>query len=310
MRFLIVGAGALGGYYGGMLLKGGADVTFLVRPRRAAQLAERGLTIKEADNTFTTSVRTVQAGALGGPYDVVFLACKAYDLDGAITDFAPALVADGAVLPVLNGINHLAVLTDRLGAGRVLGGVAWFSAVLTADGEIAIPGAGTTGRISFGELTGERSPRCERIDAALRAGGIPSTVLDDVIAEMWAKFCGLASAAAISTLTRGKTGEVAAAPAGAGFVDATLDECARVTTAEGYPPPAAVLDMYRRAYSRIGTAIAPSILLDVENGRPTEGEHIIDDLVRRVDRLGVQVPILRAALCNLQVYEARHSARV
>src|SRR6516165_4020084 len=65
MRFLIVGAGALGGYYGGMLLKGGADVTFLVRPRRAAQLAERGLTIKEADNTFTTSVRTVQAGALG-----------------------------------------------------------------------------------------------------------------------------------------------------------------------------------------------------------------------------------------------------
>src|SRR6266496_3519150 len=118
MRFLIIGAGALGGYYGGMLLKGGADVTFLVRPRRAAQLAERGLTIKSPEGGFATAVRIVQSGAVGGPYDVVFLACKAYDLDGAIDDFAPVLAADGVVLPVLNGINHIAVLSNRLGAGR------------------------------------------------------------------------------------------------------------------------------------------------------------------------------------------------
>ena len=91
MRFLIIGAGALGGYYGGMLLKGGADVTFLVRPRRAAQLAERGLVIKSADGEFVTGVRTVQAGEIGGPNDVVFLTCKAYDLDRAIDIFCRPL---------------------------------------------------------------------------------------------------------------------------------------------------------------------------------------------------------------------------
>src|SRR5205085_9810413 len=104
MRFLIIGAGALGGYYGGMLLKGGADVTFLVRPRRAAQLADRGLVLKSADEEFVTRVRTVQAGDIGGPYDVVVPTCKGYDRDTALDGFLPALAPDGAVLAVLKGV--------------------------------------------------------------------------------------------------------------------------------------------------------------------------------------------------------------
>jgi len=309
VRFLIVGAGALGGYYGGMLLKGGADVTFLVRPARAAQLAERGLVIKRADDEFRTPVRTVTARSNQGPYDVVFITCKAYDLDVAIDDFAPALSRSGAVLPVLNGINHIARLTDRLGADRVLGGVTFFSVVRTPEGEIRVPGHGS-GRTSFGELTGERSARCETIHAAFTAGGLPSTASDRIVTEMWEKFSGFAAAAAIAVLTRARAGEVAAAPAGADFVDAALDESARVTTAEGYPPSAAITDMYRRAFGEIGSNAAPSMLFDIENGRQTEAEHIVGDLVNRADRLGVNVPILRAALCNLQIYEARRRAQV
>jgi len=309
VRFLIVGAGALGGYYGGMLLKGGADVTFLVRPARAAQLAERGLVIKRADDEFRTPVKTVTAGANEGPYDVVFVTCKAYDLDVAIDDFAPALSRRGAVLPVLNGINHIARLTDRLGADRVLGGVTFFSVVRTPEGEIRVPGHGS-GRTSFGELTGERSARCETIHAAFTAGGLPSTASDRIVTEMWEKFSGFAAAAAIAVLTRARAGEVAAAPAGADFVDAALDESARVTTAEGYPPSTAITDMYRRAFGEIGSNAAPSMLFDIENGRQTEAEHIVGDLVNRADRLGVNVPILRAALCNLQIYEARRRAQV
>jgi 2-dehydropantoate 2-reductase len=307
MRFLIIGAGALGGYYGGLLVKGGADVAFLVRPRRAVQLAERGLVIKEPDGEFTTPVKTVISGAVGGPYDVAFLACKAYDLDAAIDEFAPALNANGAVLPVLNGINHIAVLSKRLGAGRVLGGVTSFSVVRTAEGEIVRPGVGTWQTL-FGELTGERSARCEEIGAAFAAGTIPSTITDTILAEMWAKFSGFAAAAAIAVLTRARAGEVAAAPAGAGFVAAVLDETARVTAAEGYPQPASIRDMYIRGFSQIGSDAAPSMLFDIENGRPTEADHIIGDLVRRADRLGVDAPILRAALCNLQIYEARRQS--
>jgi 2-dehydropantoate 2-reductase len=306
VRFLIVGAGALGGYYGGMLLRGGADVTFLVRPRRAAQLAERGLVVKRAEGEFATPVKTVSASAIDGRYDVVFLACKAYGLDGAIDDFAPALSPGGAVLPVLNGINHIALLRDRLGADRVLGGVTLFSVVMTAEGDIVVPGHGS-GQTSFGELTGERSGRCEAIRAAFAAGGVLCTVSDDIVAELWAKFSGFAAAAAIAVLTRARAGEVAAAPAGSGFVAAALDECARVATAEGYPPPPAITDLYRGVFSQIGSDGAPSMLFDIENGRPTEGEHVVGDLVRRADRFGLEVPILRAALCNLQIYEARRA---
>jgi 2-dehydropantoate 2-reductase len=309
VRFLIVGAGALGGYYGGMLAKGGADVTFLVRPARAAQLAERGLVIKRADGEFKTPVKTVTADAIDGPYNVVLVTCKAYDLDGAIDDFAPVLRPSGVVLPVLNGINHIARLTDRLGADRVLGGVTFFSVVRTPEGDITVPGHGR-GRTSFGELTGTHSARCEAIHTAFTDGGVTSTVSDHIVTEMWEKFSGFAAAAAIAVLTRARAGEVAAAPAGAGFVDAALDECARVTTAEGFPPSVAITDMYRSAFGEIGSNAAPSMLFDIENERPTEAEHIVGDLLSRADRHGVNAPILRAALCNLQIYEARRSAQI
>jgi 2-dehydropantoate 2-reductase len=305
VRFLIIGAGALGGYYGGMLVRGGADVTFLVRPRRAALLEERGLVVKLPDGEYRSPVKTVLAGAVGGPYDVVIVACKAYGLDAAIDDFAPALNAAGAVLPVLNGINHIHVLSRRLDSSRVLGGVTLFSVVLTAEGEILVPGVGTTGRTSLGELNGERSARCEAIAAALVAGGVPAAISEDITADMWAKFSCFAGATAVSVLTRARAGEVAAAPAGAAFVVAALDEGARVAAAEGYPTPTALIDLYRGFFRDLGSAAAPSMLYDIEAGRPTEAEHIFGDLVFRADRLGIDVPILRAALCNLQIYEAR-----
>jgi len=309
MRFLIVGAGALGGYYGGMLIEGGADVTFLVRPRRAAQLAERGLIIRTPDSEFAMPVKTVKAGAVGGPYDVVFLTCKAFDLDSAIDDFAPALANDGAVLPVLNGINHIETLSDRLGAARVLGGVVIFLVSVTPEGDIAVPGFGT-GQTSFGELTGEHSARCESIRAALSAGGVESRISDDIVAEMWGKYCGMAASATIATLTRARAGEVAATSAGAGFAAAVYDECARIGTAAGQSPATTMgmRDIVLGLWKQAGSTYGPFIIFDIENGRPTEGEHIIGDLVRRADHLGVDAPILRAALCNLQVYEARRRA--
>ena len=307
VRFLIIGAGALGGYYGGMLQEGGADVTFLVRPRRAAQLAERGLLIKTPDNKFVAPVKTVLASALSGRYDVVFLACKAYDLDRAIVDFAPTLAPDGVVLPLLNGINHIAVLGDRFGAARVLGGVTLFSVVRSAAGDITVPGHGDKQTL-FGELTGEHSPRCEAIRDALAAGGVVSTISDNIVTEMWAKFSGFAGATAVSVLTRAHAGEIAAAPAGAALVTAALDETARVIAAEGFSQPAAIRELYIRVFSQIGSDGAPSMLFDIEAGRPTEAEHIFGDLVRRADRFGVEVPILRAALCNLQIYEARRAS--
>ena len=307
MKFLILGAGGLGGYYGGMLLRGGADVTFLVRPRRAAQLAARGLVIRDPSGDFKSPVKTVLADEIDGPYDLVLLTCKAYDLERAIDDIIPALGSQSAILPVLNGIHHVATLVERFGSNRVLGGVALVRAELSPEGDILRSEGSNLDKTSFGELTGERSARCQEIQHALAAGGVSSTVSDNIVAEMWGKFCAFAANATISTLTRARAGEIAAAPAGPTFVDGVFSECASVATAEGYPPPKEMGDLVRAIYARAGSSYAPSILSDMEKARSTEGEFTIGDLVRRADRHGLSVPVLRAALCNLQIHDAQTS---
>ena len=136
MRILVLGAGALGGYFGGKLLEGGANVEFLVRPRRAAQLKERGLIVKTQEGEIRQPARTVQAGGISGAYDAVLLSCKAYDLDDAMDAIVPAVTGDCVVVPVLNGVRHIDALSRRFGKRHVFGGLTAVNAVLTPDGEI------------------------------------------------------------------------------------------------------------------------------------------------------------------------------
>src|SRR6516162_351365 len=133
MRFLVVGAGATGGYFGGRLLEAGRDVTFLVRQARAERLAAAGLTITSpAGDVTLRSPPTVLAAELRTPFDAVILSCKAYDLGGAIESFAPAVGPGTVVVPLLNGMRHLDVLDRELGAEHVLGGQCLISSRLDA----------------------------------------------------------------------------------------------------------------------------------------------------------------------------------
>jgi len=302
MRFLVLGAGALGGLFGGRLLKGGEDVTFLVRPRRAAQLARDGLIVRTQDGEIRTPVRTLQQGQIDGPFDVVLLCCKAYDLDDAIAAIAPAVGEQSVVLPLLNGMRHLDVLKEKFGAGRVLGGLTAINAVLLPDGSIQQ----STLRLNLnaiGELDGRKSARSEAIKQALDKGGIPTDLSDDIIGGMWFKFAGFVCIAVIASLTRSRAGGIARAPAGPAFVAAVIDECSRISAAEGYPVPSEGTAMIKGIFSQPDSTYGPSLLIDMEDGRPTEAEHTIGDLVARAERRGVSAPILTAALCNLQAYE-------
>jgi 2-dehydropantoate 2-reductase len=122
---------------------------------------------------------------------------------------------------------------------------------------------------------------------------------------LWAKFFGFVVVATIAALTRAPAGEIAATSSGAAFVTSVFDECARVTDAAGYPAPNEIKERVSAHYTRIESPYRPSILDDLEAGRRTKGEHTVGDLVRRADRHGLAVPVLRAALCNLQVHEAQ-----
>ena len=302
MRYLVLGAGALGGYFGGKLIKGGADVTFLVRPARAAQLQRDGLVVKSQDGEIRTPAKTIQQGQVDGAYDVVLLCCKAYDLNGAMAAIAPAIGDQSVVLPLLNGVRHIDVLTETFGRQRVLGGLTVINAALMPDGTIQQSQL-RINITAIGELDGRASPRCAAIKTALEAGGIPVQLSDNIIAAMWMKFFGFACNATVASLTRSRAGAIATSNAGAAFVSAVIEECTRAVTAEGYPPPADTPGLIRGLFSQPDSTYGPSMLIDIEDGRPTEGEHTIGDLMERASRRGVSTPILSAALCNLQAYE-------
>lgn len=305
MRYLVLGAGALGGYFGGMLIKGGADVTFLVRPKRAAQLQQDGLVVKLQDGgELRTKVTIVQQGQFNGTYDVILLACKAYDLDGAMDAITPAMSERSVIVPLLNGVRHVDILTERFGRERVVGGLTIINAALMPDGTIQQSQL----RLSItaiGELDGGPSSRCTAIKTALEAGGIPVQVSDNILAMMWEKFFGFTCNATIASLTRSRAGVVARATNGASFVSAVIEECTRVVTGLGHPLLPAFNSAAQIAgiFAQQGSTYGPSLLIDMEDGRPTEGEHTIGDLAERATRSGINAPLLGAARCNLQAYE-------
>jgi 2-dehydropantoate 2-reductase len=306
MRWLILGAGALGGFFGARLLQKGADVTFLVRPRREEQLQRDGLVVHTQDGeTLRHKVRTAQQGGLDGRYDVVLLACKAYDLDSAMDAIAPAVGPGTAIFPILNGMRHIDVLQARFGLPQVLGGMTVINAALMPDG--AIQQSQVRINMNYlGELDGKATPRSAAIAEALSA--IEAKVVPDISAQMWNKFFGFACNATIATLTRSRAGAIARSQSGAAFVSAIIDECARVCAAEGFAVPVEVHGMIRGLFTQPGSTYGPSILVDMEEGRTTEGEHTIGDLVERAQKRGVAVPILTAARCNLQAYEINRAA--
>ena len=163
MRILVLGAGAVGGYFGGRLAEASRDVTFLVRPPRAGTLAERGLTVSSPLGDFHVSVKITTADRLEGPYDLIILAAKQYDLDAAIAAIGPAVGPQTTILPLLNGLVHLDLLDGTFGPVNVLGGVAYIGASLTADG--GIRHHNRLSGIAFGERGGGMSDRVRAIAA-------------------------------------------------------------------------------------------------------------------------------------------------
>lgn len=306
MRFLVLGAGALGGYFGGRLLGGGADVSFVVRPGRAAQLRRDGLVVKSRDGDIRTHVRMIEQGQFDGKHDVILLCCKAYDLADAIKTIAPATGDQSVVLPLLNGMRHIEALTEAFGTTRVLGAFTFINATLMPDGTIH-QGQVRLNSTAIGELDGRASPRCAVIKAAMEAGGIPVEISTNIVAEMWTKFFAFACSATIASVTRSRAGAIARSGNGATLVSAVIDECTRVVTAAGYPPPADWANMISSIFAQHDSTYAPSLAVDMEQGRRTEGESTVGDLVQRAVRHGISTPILSAALCNLQAYEINRS---
>jgi 2-dehydropantoate 2-reductase len=306
MRILVVGAGAVGGYFGGRLLQAGRDVTFLVRPRRAAELAKHGLTIQSPVGDFhRASPPIVLQENLTELFDLVVLSCKAFDLEGAMTSFAKAVGPATAILPLLNGMRHIDRLVERFGAEHVLGGQCAISTTLGADG--AVVHLNDWHAMSFGELDGSRSPRIETIAAAILNAGFDARVADNIGQEMWEKWVFIATAAGITCLMRASVGDYVAAGA-ADLALGLLNECASIAAAQGFPLREPALERGRTALTAAGSPLKASMLRDIEAGKPVEGDQILGDLLRRAAKPDAP-SLLRIATLHVKAYEAGRKGR-
>ncbi len=307
MRILVVGAGAIGGYFGGRLLQAGRDVTFLVRPRRAAELAAGGLSIKSAaGDVARVAPPTVLAGDLDAAFDLILLSCKAYSLGEAVAAMAPAVGPETAILPLLNGMRHLDILDERFGRANVLGGQCLIAATL--DAEHRVVHLNQNHELTFGERGGRPGERVRAIADQLQGALFDARASAHILQEMWEKWVFLAAFAASTCLMRAAVGDLAATTGGTEIVLGLLDECRAIAEASGFPPREEFLERSRGMLTAAGSSLTASMLRDIENNSPIEADHIIGDLIERGQRTG-SLPqdssLLRLAFIHLQAYEAR-----
>jgi 2-dehydropantoate 2-reductase len=307
MRILALGAGGIGGYFGGRLIEGGADVTFLVRPRRREQLASDGLRIESPLGSATLQAKTVLAEELQPAYDAVLFTCKAYDLDSAMDAIAPAMQGAAFVVPMLNGLAHLDRLDARFGPERVLGGTCQINATLRSDG-VVVHGDPLQ-MLILGERDKSKSPRAAAFGAALAQSTIDWKLSDDILQDMWEKIVFLSALAANTVLYRANVREIMAAPGGRESMERTLAANIAIATREGYRPRPQAIDRASRRLTDPEGLWSASMLRDLESGGAVEADHIVGWMLERARRHGIDDTMLSTAYTHLKSYEARREAK-
>jgi len=318
MRILVVGAGAIGGYFGARLAVAGRDVTFLVRPKRAEQLAG-GLIVRSpkgdakvaAPKLVTETTLTPAGGSLADrsvaarsaePFDLILLSCKSYDLDSAMSSFAPVVGPATMILPLLNGESHIDTLKKRFGAGAVLGGQCQISSTLDEQGHIVH--LNDWHLLGFGELDGSRSTRIEAVNQSFLGANFEPQLSLQILQDMWEKWVFIASMAGITCLMRASLGDIATA-GGTGNALELFAECSAISGKNGYVLRSAARERIRATLSTPGSTLMASMLRDVEGHRRTEHEHVLGELLARAQ--GIRAPVLEICLAHMRAYEARRT---
>ncbi len=305
MKLLFLGAGGTGGYFGGRLAEAGADVTFLLREKRAAQLAAEGLIIETTHARLVIPVKTTLASTVKPEYDAIFLSCKAYDLESAMAAIRPAMHAKTMIVPLLNGMAHLDVLDQAFGRERVMGGSCQIAATLTNEGVVK-----NLADI-HGILWGARDNNVQQIALANALGGaFANTPVDwkvsaNVIQDMWEKLVFLSTLAGMTCLMRASIGEILASKDGKSHTQRYLDSCINIAIKEGFTPRAPVMARFSSVMNSVGSTLTASMLRDLEAGNEVEADHIVGYMLDRARIHGIDDTMLSIAYAHLQAYEQR-----
>ncbi|CAM3367610.1 2-dehydropantoate 2-reductase [Brevibacillus invocatus] len=307
MRVLVLGAGAIGGYFGGRLAESGVDVTFLVRERRRQQLAERGLRIESVQGNFhLEKPKWIMAGEEAEAFDVILLSNKAYHLSDSIESIAPYVSKDTVIIPLLNGIAHMETLWDRFGKENVLGGLCFIESTLNADGDVV-----QTSKLHdtvFGEWEGGKSERVLQIAEAFSKINGRFKASSFIQREVWHKYLFITTLSGITTLMNAAVGPIQSSPHGVELTRQLAEEIALVMKSWDAPIDADIVDKQIEMFTSTHAGMKSSMLRDMEKGLPVEGDHLQGYLLKRADQLDLSTPLLKVVYNNLKVYEQKREA--
>ena len=301
MRIAIMGAGAVGGYFGGLLSRAGNDVTFIARGAHLAAMQASGLTLETPNGTLeVNNARFVSDAAAAGPCDVVLFAVKAYAIEAAAMPLKPLVGAGSTVISVLNGVDHQDRIGAVLGAANVIGGLALVSGVITAPGVIRY--TSPMSALRFGEADGSMSARALAFRDACIAAGFNAEVLADIRRAQWEKFVGLATNAALTSLFR--------LPVGYIYHDAEIIPLARRAFAEaaavgracGIALAEDIADRALAMHQSFPKTMYASMYFDLAKSKPMELDSLSGYIVRRGRALGVPTPVHEMAYLALKPY--------
>jgi 2-dehydropantoate 2-reductase len=301
MKILVIGAGAVGGYFGGRLLEKGEDVTYLVREGRQKQLQDLGLDIESIHGNALLHPKTILAGEEAGPFDVILLTTKSYHLDGAIKDIRPYVTGETVILPLLNGISHFETLDKEFGADKVIGGLCFVESTLDSKGRIIQTSPGHD--FVFGERSGEKTERIMKIADAFSGTKANFRLSENISQDLWHKYMFISTMSGITTLMRQPIGPIRETETGHHTIKRLQSEIFKIMKSVDAPIAEEIESMQMKQITGLGYTMKSSMQRDMEKLAQVEVEHLHGYLLEIAQREKIDVPVLEAVYANLKIYQ-------
>ncbi|TGA98914.1 2-dehydropantoate 2-reductase [Sporolactobacillus shoreae] len=301
MRILVLGAGGIGGYFGGRLVEKGEDVTFLVRSKRKQQLEKNGLIIRSVNGDFTCTPKLVTKTDVAGPFDLVLFSTKSYHLEEAIEDLQPFVGGETVILPLLNGIAHVSQLKQAFDGDKVIGGLCFIETTLNETGDVIQ--TSPADRLVYGELEHPDTKRIREIADAFSGTKADFVLSDHIEQDLWHKYLFITVLSGVTTLMRAPIGPIRESEGGRNFIRQMFEEGAQIMRAAGAPIQNNIVDQHMKTIDQIGYDMKSSMQRDMEKGSSIEGDHLQGYLLQLADQFHVDAPLLKVVYQNLKVYE-------
>jgi len=303
MKLLVVGAGAIGGYFGGRLAENGKDITFLVRDKRKKQLEKTGLNIESINGNAKLITKLITANDTSEKFDVIIISTKSYHLTQAINDIRPFMKEDTIILPLLNGIAHINQLVDAFGENAVIGGLCFIETTLDEQGTILQKSP--THQIIYGERSSTLTPRMHELENLFEGANATFTLSSQINEDMWSKYLFITAFSGITSLMESPIGPILDLETGQKTVAALFRELETIIRKIGIPVHDTMTEDLIARINKMPYGMKSSMQRDIEKTYPLEVDHLQGFLLQYAHEHQIVVPVLETIYTKLKIYETK-----